>query len=120
MTREWVRPAIATGSALAAVGAVTSDVGNPLRGALVAWFLLVGPGLTVVNLLRIRGPLIELVATFAVSMALGVAVAETLLYLGWWSPRLGLVILSSLTVALAVISLVSPRGSRPAPAQGLL
>jgi hypothetical protein len=112
MTR-WhaLRPTVAIVSALAVTGATVLDLGNPLRGALVAWFLLACPGLAAVALLRITDPLLQLVASIAVSLALGVAVAESLLYLDRWSPRLGLLLLVTFTLASASISLLSSKDS---------
>jgi hypothetical protein len=97
-------PAVAATSALAATGAVGFGVTTPLRGVLVIWFVIVCPGMAVVALLRIRDPLFVLVATIAISLALGVVVATSLLYLDLWSPRRALVILGGLTLALSLVS----------------
>jgi hypothetical protein len=105
MKRATVRPAVAAVSALAAVVAVVADVGSPMQGPLIGWFLLVCPGMTVLALLPSVDPLLELAATFAISIALGVVVAESLLYLDLWSPVRCLGILAALTVAGAGLSL---------------
>ena len=110
--RLW--PAMAAGSALAAMGAVVYDIENPLRGALVAWFLLVCPGATVVGLLRITDPLLGLTAAVAISLEIGVSVAQALLFFGLWSPVLGLGVLSAVTIAIAVTSVISSTDMRTA------
>jgi hypothetical protein len=111
MRRASTWPAVAAISALAAVGAVAADFGTPVRGPLVVWFLLVGPGLTVVGLLGFADPWLELAASVAISMALGVAVAEAMLFLGLWSPTLGLLVLAALTLAGAAFSATRPSDS---------
>ena len=108
--RLW--PAVAALSAVAAMGAVVYDIDNPVRGALVAWFLLVCPGATVVALLRITDPLLGLTAAVVISLAIGVGVAQALLFFDSWSPVVGLGILSGLTLAMAVTSVVASTDMR--------
>ena len=107
-------PTVAAISGVAALGVVVIDADTVVKGPLVAWFLLVCPGMTVVNLLDITEPILRFAATFGISIALGVVVAEALLYLGWWSPVLGLGILCGLTVAGALLSAVTVRHSSTA------
>jgi hypothetical protein len=112
MRRGTLRPAVATVSALAALAAVLGDMDTGVRAPLVFWFVLTGPGMTVVSLLRVRDPLLEVAATFAISLALGVGVAEALLYLDLWSSVLGLWVLSVLTLVGAAVSLGSAASQR--------
>jgi hypothetical protein len=113
MSRFAVRPVVAIVSALAVTGALVFDLDNPLRGALVFWFLLACPGMAVVTVLRIIDPLFEMVASVGLSLALGAAVAESLLYLHLWSPWLGLLVLVTLTITAASISLLTSKDARP-------
>jgi uncharacterized membrane protein len=111
MKRAMTRPTIAAVSGLAALGAVTAGLGDVVRTPLVLWFLLVCPGMTVVELLGLTDPLLRFIATIGISIAVGVFVAQTLLFLGLWSPVLGLGILCTLTVVAAVFSAKSATGS---------
>lgn len=112
MSWATARPVVAAVSALLAVAGVAAHLGTSVAGPVVVWFLLVGPGMTVVHLLGLDDPLPEVVATVAISIALGVAVAEALLFLGLWSPVLLLLILAALTLAGAALSTTWFPGSR--------
>lgn len=101
-----VRAAVAVGSALLAVGAVLGDVGPPGQPVLVLWFVLVCPGLAFVGLARPSSVLFGLALSVAISCALAVLVAQTLLYAGAWNPLGGLLVLAAITVVGCVTELV--------------
>jgi hypothetical protein len=61
-----------------------------IRVGPVLVYLTVVPGLTTVRLLRLGDPLVEVVLGVGLSLALGVLVSQLMVYLGVWSPTLGL------------------------------
>jgi hypothetical protein len=94
----WLWPALLGASAAGAALVSLADVQAPIRTVLTLWFLMVCPGMACVRLLRLRRPLYEWSLAIALSLALDMLVAEAPLYLGWWSPRAGLLVLLWLTV----------------------
>jgi hypothetical protein len=82
----WLWPAIITLSA-AAVELITfvfPDI--VVRPALIMWFLLICPGMTVVRFFRLGGTVIEWMLAIALSLAIDAFIAGIVLYAGWWSP----------------------------------
>jgi hypothetical protein len=72
----------------------------PLRSALVVSFVLAGPGTAAVQLIDLRDLAAAIAVAVAVSVALATLVATAVLYAGIWSPRLTLVVLVIVTLAL--------------------
>jgi len=128
--RSWARPyreptgplgrywAVAVyGWLVVAISAVSAPV--PLRAFAVFSFVLVGPGIPIVGLVRHREPLEHLVLSVMVSMSLATLLAEGMALLGWWSTVGGLAMLAGATTIAAVlqgtqeraIPALSPRGS---------
>jgi nucleoside recognition membrane protein YjiH len=61
-------------------------MGAPVRPALVLWFFLICPGMAVVRLLGLKDHLTELTLAVALSIALDLIVAETMVLSNLWSP----------------------------------
>jgi hypothetical protein len=89
--------------ALAAVAASSAGAPAPVRAPLVLAFVLLGPGMAYIPLLGLGDLLAELTLGLAVSLALDLAVAATMLYAGAWSPRTSLFVLG--VVALGGVAL---------------
>jgi hypothetical protein len=88
---------------LASLFLVWLDLESPLRALITIGFSVTGPGWAVVQVLRIRDPLQELVLTFAVSLAILGLVSGASVYLDRWSPGQVLAVLVVITgIALAV------------------
>jgi hypothetical protein len=85
-----------------AVATVVSP-GEPLTLALTLWFLLICPGMALVGILGVRDPWVRVTAAVALSIAIDVAVAGTLVYSGAWSPGIALLVLSFISLAGAVL-----------------
>jgi hypothetical protein len=99
-------------SAIAVLLAVFGELVNPLRAAIVLWFLVVCPGMAFVRLLRLGEGWVEWTLAVALSLALDALVAAGMLFAGRWAPQAGLIILTGLTllgVALRVIQLSGRR-----------
>ncbi|MBL8015493.1 MAG: hypothetical protein JNK26_04900 [Candidatus Doudnabacteria bacterium] len=79
-----------------AILAVVLDFPSPLRWILVFWFLLTGPGMAFEYLLPGDDPITRFFLIIVLSFAFDAAVAQAILYLGWWSPLLILWILMGL------------------------
>ncbi|HET8716983.1 MAG TPA: hypothetical protein VFM50_04465 [Nocardioidaceae bacterium] len=102
--------AVATaGLGAAALVAMLVQPGPPVQPLLVFAFALAAPGLAVVGLLEPSSLMWHLVMGVAISIALGVAVAQVLLFMGVWSPELGLLLLVAVTWVAAGIQLLRPR-----------
>jgi hypothetical protein len=113
MTARGVTPApIVAAAALAAAAVAFVGAPEPLRAPIVLAFLALGPGMAFVPLLGLRDPVAELTLGLAVSLALDLAVAMTMLYAGAWSPPASLAVLAA--IALSGAALQHQRnGGRP-------
>lgn len=85
-------------SGLLALTAVFGDWGNPLRWILVSWFLIFCPGLAFAHLLPGKDQIGHLFLVVVLSFSIDTALAEAVLYLGMWSPRLILLALLGICV----------------------
>ena len=99
-------PALAT--LLAGAGVVNLvlwDVPGILRAVVVLGYLAVAPGLACARLIRIPDGLSRFVVGVALSLALGVLVAQGMIQLHRWSPLLGLAALTAIASLAALIEL---------------
>ncbi|MCW3817415.1 hypothetical protein ONA91_23470 [Micromonospora sp. DR5-3] len=99
-------PALATlvaGDAVLAL--VLWDVPGILRAVAVLGYLAVAPGLACARLIRIPDGLTRFVVGVALSLALGVLVAQGMIHLHLWSPLLGIVTLTAIASLAALIEL---------------
>jgi hypothetical protein len=109
MSRDSIWPTALVLWAALVVAVVFADVEGPLRPVLVLSFLLVCPGLALVRLLRITDRVTEITLAVAVSLALNTIVPGVMLYLGAWSPRIGLLILIAIMAAATAYEAALPR-----------
>ena len=86
-------------SALAAALLTLGDLDSALRPAVAFWFFVVCPGMAIVQFFDIADGVAALVLAVALSLALEILLAGTMLYAGWWSPPWALAILVGLTLA---------------------
>ncbi|HTF12208.1 MAG TPA: hypothetical protein VK659_28955 [Asanoa sp.] len=84
---------------------VTLDAPAPLRAAPVLIYLALVPGLAAVRLLRLAEPLLETVLGIGLSLALGVLVAQVMIYVGVWSATLGIAVLVCVGQAASAVEL---------------
>jgi hypothetical protein len=87
---------------------VVLDAPTGLRVVPVLTYLAVVPGLTVLRTLRLADRLMEVLLGIGLSLALGVLLAQLMIYVNLWSPTLGLSAL--VTIASAATSLELYRG----------
>jgi hypothetical protein len=106
---RWAYTIVITVAALA-VATVLSP-GEPVTVALTLWFLLICPGMALIGVLGIRDPWVRVTAAVALSIALDVAVAGTLVYTGAWSTDIALLVLGVISLAGALLqsTLAPPR-----------
>ncbi|HET6699114.1 MAG TPA: hypothetical protein VFG88_08515 [Nocardioidaceae bacterium] len=109
MSRASTVAGVTAGLGAVALAAVLVQPGPPLQPLLVFAFLLVAPGVSVVGLLEPSSLMWHLVMGVAISIALGVAVAQVLLFMGVWSPELGLLLLVAVTWVAAGMQLLRRR-----------
>ncbi|HET7093592.1 MAG TPA: hypothetical protein VFI22_08950, partial [Thermomicrobiales bacterium] len=106
-------PLAILGSAAAATGAAAMlPAGNPLRLAVILWFLFVCPGMALVRLLDLKDRVAAWTLAVALSLALDAIVAGALLYAGLWSPPAAFAILTGISVAGAGLQIASAIRSR--------
>lgn len=101
-SRFW--PVACSLSAVLTVAAVLAGPEGPARTVLVFSFVLVCPGMAFVGLLGLGSRLLQLIAGIALSLLIGVGVAQVLTYTAW-RPVLGLVALAGITLAGSAASL---------------
>ncbi len=82
---------------------VVWDVSGILRAVSVLGYLAVAPGLACARLIRIPDGSSQFVVGVALSLALGVLVAQGMIHLNRWSPVLGLVTLTTIASLAALI-----------------
>jgi len=116
--RSLTWPILITLSALAAVWVVLAEVGPPLQPVILLWFLLVCPGLAFVRLLRLDDWFAQCTLAIAVSTALGVVLAEGMIYSHRWNPIGALLVLAALSIIGAALDAImtaryQPRSSSP-------
>lgn len=99
-SRFW--PATCSLWAVVTVAAVLAGVEGPARTVLVFAFMLACPGMAVVGLLGLGSRLLQMVMGVALSMLIGVVVAQVLTYTVW-EPVVGLVALAGITLLASVV-----------------
>ncbi|MGC1215099.1 MAG: hypothetical protein WA890_28045 [Micromonospora sp.] len=87
------------------VALVVGDGPGHLRAVSVLVYLAVVPGLACARLIRIPDGLTRFVVGVALSLALGVLVAQGMIHLHRWSPLLGLSTLATIASLAAVTEL---------------
>jgi hypothetical protein len=98
---------------------VLLDVPGTIRATAVLGYLAVIPGLAWVRLIRLTDGVTQFVIGGALSLALGVLVAQAMVELRRWSPLLGLSVLVAVASLAALLELLrdglaARRGSRGA------
>ena len=86
------------------------DSGSPLRTMFAFGFVLIGPGLALVQLLHVGNWLIEGTLAIALSIALATITSEAMLYLDLWSPKWGLLILIGMSLVGITLGIVQTLG----------
>jgi hypothetical protein len=74
-----------------------------LRVLVVFSFVVVGPGIPTIGILRHREPLEHLVLAVVASMSVATLLAEGMALLGWWSAIGCLALLAGITTVAAVL-----------------
>jgi hypothetical protein len=87
-----------------------------VRAAPVIAYVMTVPGLACVRLARLPDRLAEFALAIGLSLALGVVVAQAMIYLRVWSPTLGIAILIAIASIAACVELVGIRRGPPAVA----
>jgi hypothetical protein len=86
MKADQVWPSILLSSAIAAGIVALAFPGTTICLVVMAWFLLVCPGMTIVRFLNLREPATEWALAIALSIAIDGIVASLTLFVGLWSP----------------------------------
>lgn len=86
-------------AALATTGLFATEAGPPFQGTVAIAFLLVGPGLAWVRLLRLGDRAAEWTIAVVASIAIDGAVATALLTTGLWTPARALGTIVVVTIA---------------------
>jgi hypothetical protein len=102
---RWLWPVALLASSGGALAAYLWDPPGAVRAAMVAWFLLVCPGMALARLLRLPDLLAEWVLAIALSLGLATMAGAATLYAGRWEPGLALAALAALCVVGALLQL---------------
>lgn len=114
MTRgSIVLVAIAAAGLLTALLFAVGASGAP-RVIVAILFLLIGPGLACVRVLRLDDPLLEVTLAVTLSLGLETIVATVLLAMGSWSPGRALAMVVAMTLVAVAAGLTRARG-QPSP-----
>ncbi len=108
---RFLWPVLIVSSALAAVAVSLLNAPPIVRAPLVAWFLLVCPGMAFVRLLRIQNGLALWTLAIALSFALSILVPTLMLYTNYWSPNGTLVILAAASMVGVLLDVVGLHSS---------
>jgi hypothetical protein len=111
ISRLW--PWIVLASSIAVVSFVVLDVDSAIRPFVVVAFLIVAPGTSIVRLLKIPDRIAELTLGIALSAAVDGTVPGVLMYAGFWSSDLALLIVIGITLA---ATFLEARSRRPTSA----
>ncbi len=104
--RRWAILAFAVAAVLAAIVPAPTAV----RLGVVLPFLLLGPGLALVPLCRLRDPFAELVVAIALSLAIDVVVSEAMVLAGGWSAPPTMLALAGICIAGVGLDLLTGAG----------
>jgi len=96
-------PPVVAAAALAAAVAALAGAPEPVRAPLVLAFLVLGPGMAFVPLLKLGDPVAEVTLGIGISLALDLVVAVAMLYAGAWSPETTLVVLVAIALGGAAL-----------------
>ena len=107
MSRVRWAPILILGLAAATDMVLAVNAPLPLRAVIILGFLLVGPGLGFVPLLRIRQASVEITLILALSLALDTLVAEAMVLAEFWSFGLALAVLIAFSVTGAVLQMLA-------------
>ena len=98
---------------LAVVVSAAPHVPVPIRAFVVFTFVLFGPGIPIIGLIRVRGPLEHFVLAATVSISLATILAEGMALAGKWSAVGGLAALAGATTIAAVLQGSRERAGGP-------
>ena len=107
ISRLWLWSVLA--SSIAVVSLVVLDVDSAIRPVVVVAFLIVAPGTAIVRLLKIPDRIAELTLGIALSAAVDGTVPGVLMYAGFWSSDLALLIVIGITLAATFLEARSRR-----------
>jgi hypothetical protein len=99
-TRDRVWPATIVGLAAVSMILVLTDWSGPVRAPLVLAFAAVCPGMALVRLVRVEEAVPELLLAVVVSLALAAVVPAITFYVGMWSAKLSLLLITEVTAVL--------------------
>ncbi len=101
LVSPWTLILILSAVAAGLLTLLTND--GAVRVAVVLWFLLVCPGMTLVRFLHLSEPLLEWVLAITLSLAADTFAGGVLLYSSRWTPSGAFSILLALTLGGALI-----------------
>lgn len=97
---------------LAVVVSATPHVPVSIRAFVVFTFVIFGPGVPIIGLIRTKGPLEHFVLAATVSISLATILAEGMALFGKWSAIGGLAVLAGTTTIAAVLQGCRERAGR--------
>jgi hypothetical protein len=114
MIGDQIATAAIAGSALLTALLYAADIGGGVRAAVVVVFLLLGPGLAFVRLLRFHDPMTVGAMAIGASVGLNVVVGTVLLAVGLWTPGRMIAVLVIFTLVCVAVQQSTTRDPEPA------
>jgi hypothetical protein len=103
---------VAAVACVAAPATMLVDMHSPLRVAAALLLFCLAPGAAALPLLAPRPASVELPLVLATSLASSAVVAQSMLWLGAWSPAWGTCALAAVSLASVVVQLRPDRAAR--------
>lgn len=101
----WLWPLVILVSVVSLALVAFAGIATILRPALTLWFMLICPGMALVQLLAIRDRVAEFVLAVTLSLALEVMISLGMVLTGHWSVQWGLIILMGISVIGAALQI---------------
>ena len=84
--QAWIWPTIILISVAIVIFFTFINLGTPIQGIAILWFVTLCPGMALVPLLKLDHLLIEVTLAIALSLSIDAIVVGIFLYSGHWSP----------------------------------
>ncbi|MCB0209647.1 MAG: hypothetical protein KDJ52_09970 [Anaerolineae bacterium] len=92
---------------------MVTNVETPIRPLLTIGFILICPGMALVQFLRLKEPIIEITLAIALSIGISTVLSEVMALGKIWHPEAGLAALIILTIVGSIIRMTQIKNEQP-------
>lgn len=104
LAKKW--PLIIIVSAVLVGFMAYTNIESPIRSILTIGFILICPGMALVQFMRLKEPIIELTLAIALSIGISTVLSEVMALGKIWTPEIGLAALIILSIGGAIVQIV--------------